>query len=186
VRLIRLADCAVTTWRNGGGHTRVVATGPPEAEPDQFGWRLSVAQVDRSGPFSAYPGVERHLILAEGDSLTLVVDGRPRVLRPSELTAFDGGAQVSGEVAGSPVMAVNLMTRRDQVSAQVAVEDGAAGVLVGSAETEVLVVALSRQTTLGQGGDALSALDTLWLGAGEHVPVCGGTVVVITLAPQKV
>lgn len=196
MRLIRLADRPVTAWRNGGGQTRVVAQEPPGADDDRFSWRLSVAQVDRSGPFSAYPGIERQLILAGTESLTLVIDGRRHVLRPGDVTAFDGGARVSGEVSSGPVTAVNLMTRPDRVTAQVRIQDAAAGLVVGPTAgseategTEVLAVALTRHTTLGPGGDALDALDalgTVWLGAGERVQLFGGTVAVITLRSQNV
>lgn len=57
-----------------------------------FDWRVSVADVDRPGPFSALPGVDGVIVLLEGSGLVLTVDGREQVLRPLEPFAFSGDA----------------------------------------------------------------------------------------------
>ena len=54
-----LAAIAPTPWKNGGGATRELACWPPGAGIDAFDWRVSVASVAASGPFLAYPGVDR-------------------------------------------------------------------------------------------------------------------------------
>ena len=47
-------DVAPTPWRNGGGRTRELLAWPHVAD-----WkvRVSIADIDRDGPFSAFPGV---------------------------------------------------------------------------------------------------------------------------------
>src|SRR5665811_1616202 len=65
--IVRFADLPVIPWRNGGGVTReVVASGASVAsggsggsDPRDFDWRISIADVSRPGPFSAFPGVDR-------------------------------------------------------------------------------------------------------------------------------
>ena len=50
-------------WKNDAGVTREVATGP--------GWRVAIADLATSGPFSTFPGIDRVLYLLEGPPVTL-------------------------------------------------------------------------------------------------------------------
>ena len=52
--LIRLNEVAPVPWRNGGGVTRELLAWP---SPGDWALRISVAEVERDGPFSRYPGV---------------------------------------------------------------------------------------------------------------------------------
>ena len=65
----------VTPWKNGGGSTRELACWPPSAgagaDMDNFGWRVSVATIAVPGPFSAFPGVDRQIMLLQGDGVHL-------------------------------------------------------------------------------------------------------------------
>lgn len=56
-------------WRNGRGVTLEIAREP--AVGAEFAWRLSLADIDRDGDFSAYPGYRRALVLIAGDRLQL-------------------------------------------------------------------------------------------------------------------
>lgn len=56
-------------WRNGRGSTLEIAREPPDSE--QFAWRLSLARIQRSCSFSAYPGYRRALVLVSGEHLRL-------------------------------------------------------------------------------------------------------------------
>ncbi len=105
------ADRLAMPWKNGGGITREVAVSA-QAPDDDFDWRVSIAQVDRGGPFSIFVGVERVLIIMKG-ALRLSVDGQaPIVLDPaSSPFAFDGEALCVAQVI-EPVVDLNIMTRR--------------------------------------------------------------------------
>ena len=47
-------------WKNGGGTTREVLKSPASATIDTFNWRISLAAVATSGPFSLFPeSIER-------------------------------------------------------------------------------------------------------------------------------
>jgi environmental stress-induced protein Ves len=74
------------------------------------GWRLSIARLDRSGPFSAFPGLRRHLVLASGAGTELDVGSTKHRLLPGEPMSFDGAAQVVARVPTTGATAVNLMT----------------------------------------------------------------------------
>lgn len=80
VRILRAADRTATVWKNGGGVTREIAVWPEGAGMDDFGWRVSLAEVAADGPFSAFPGIGRTLTLAEGAGMDLTVGGVRRLV----------------------------------------------------------------------------------------------------------
>ncbi len=104
-------------WKNGTGWTREIVRVPGHGEWD---WRLSVAEIEQDGPFSAFPGVDRELVLLRGNGLRLrFEDGETRVLHPPhERLRFDGVRAVSGELLDGPTHDFNLMWRRDAVAAE--------------------------------------------------------------------
>jgi hypothetical protein len=64
--ILHLHDCPARPWKNGLGRTRELAVAPPGAGMDGFLWRVSVAEVDSAAPFSAFPGIDRTIVLLEG------------------------------------------------------------------------------------------------------------------------
>jgi len=120
--IVRFADLPVVPWRNGGGVTReVVASG--RSDPQEFDWRISIADVSQSGPFSAFPGVDRVITLVEGERMELVIDGVVHVLGLRESLSLDGTSQASCSLPAGPTRDLNVMTRSDRFSAAVAVRD---------------------------------------------------------------
>lgn len=102
-------------WKNGAGRTREIAVEPPGAGLDDFGWRISVAEVAADAPFSAYPGVDRCITLLQGAGMRLRSDdgGVDRRLdRPLEPFAFDGGTALQALLIDGPCLDFNLMMRR--------------------------------------------------------------------------
>ena len=65
--LIIEAD-AVTpqAWRNGGGQTRELLAWPSAAD---WSLRISRADIERSGPFSAFAGVQRWFEVLSGNAV---------------------------------------------------------------------------------------------------------------------
>jgi uncharacterized protein len=112
-RLIQLDQLPQSPWKNGGGSTRQLAIHPPEASLDNFAWRISCARVERGGPFSAFPGVDRSLALLDGAGLRLHLPGRTRRLHSGEPPLeFTGEEEVDAELLEGPVDDLNVMTRR--------------------------------------------------------------------------
>lgn len=99
-----------TRWKNGAGSTREIAAHPPGAA--DFDWRLSVAEVDRAAPFSAYPGIDRGIVLLEGAGLRLRGDVAHDLTEPFVPFAFAGEVRIEGEPIGGATRDFNLMTRR--------------------------------------------------------------------------
>jgi uncharacterized protein len=188
VRLVRAAECPRVPWRNGAGWTRVIAQDPRDADFDGFAWRVSLAQILADGPFSAFTGVERHLVLCEGDTMALTVDGVEHELHPTEVLPFAGESAVSCALPdGGPALALNVMVRRRVQVASVRIAYAVPDLLVAApAHSAVLVVALTPWTTLGRRRLPLGRFDTVWLRAGSHTSISGdGPVAVITIAPAS-
>jgi len=111
VRVLRANDRVAVPWRNGAGSTREVAVGG--ADESGFDWRVSLADIDRDGPFSSYDGYTRVMTLVQGDGLELILDGVPhRVERRNEPFAFDGGTPAMCRLFSGPVLALNVIGRR--------------------------------------------------------------------------
>ena len=108
----RVADVLAVPWRNGGGVTRELLAWP---DPQDWVLRVSVADIAASGPFSAYPGVDRWFAVLEGGALRLDTAGSDsKVLSASdpELHAFPGDAATHCTTLGPLTRDFNLMARR--------------------------------------------------------------------------
>ncbi len=96
-------------WRNGGGLTRELHVWPPG--PD-WRLRLSLADIQRDGPFSAFPGVQRHFAVVEGGGVALQFPQGERQLRAGEPPlAFDGALAPGCRLLAGPTRDLNLMLR---------------------------------------------------------------------------
>jgi environmental stress-induced protein Ves len=109
-----LAAIAPTPWKNGGGCTRELACWPPGAGMDAFEWRVSVATIAAPGPFSAFAGVQRQIMLLDGDGVRLrTADGAAHTLdRRWRPVAFPGEAALDCAPLGGSSTDLNLMLRR--------------------------------------------------------------------------
>lgn len=195
----RRADHVEMPWRNGGGSTLEVARWPREAGLEDFDWRLSFARVGSSGPFSAFPGVDRVLTLVRGDGMRLTLgpgedeDGRSARAAGSdgpsgrvvdlplfEPFAFPGETTVSAEV-GAPTLDVNVMTRRARVTAHVVSHRlSHEPRRVDPVTATVLLAVLDGRADLGPGEPTLEELDVAALDA--PVDLTGtGVVQIVTL-----
>jgi environmental stress-induced protein Ves len=108
-----LSDCPPQAWRNGGGQTRELLCWPPHSAPDDWALRVSVADIDRSGLFSAYPGIERWFAVLEGRGVALELpDGRHTLGPDGGTLRFDGEAAPAAHLIAGPTRDLNLMLRR--------------------------------------------------------------------------
>ena len=112
-QLIQYASLHPAPWKNGGGSTTEIAVSPAGTGFDEFDWRVSLATISQSGPFSSFPGIDRSLALVDGDGVLLDFGDERFVLSPSEpLIEFDGEAAVHATVTGSLTTDFNVMSRR--------------------------------------------------------------------------
>ena len=116
------ADIAPTPWKNGGGSTREIACWPPGAGIENFDWRVSIASIAASGPFSVFPGIDRVITLLDGDGVHLRGDGVDhRLATPLAPFAFTGDVAIDCALLGGASSDFNVMSRRGRVRAEVRV-----------------------------------------------------------------
>ncbi|WP_257304855.1 HutD/Ves family protein [Geothrix campi] len=109
---IKPSDGRLMPWKNGGGTTLELAVDPPGATVETgFRWRLSSAEVAASGPFSAFPGLERWLLLLEGAGFDLDFGPRGRVALTEPLVPirFSGDWPATATLVDGPSTDFNLM-----------------------------------------------------------------------------
>ncbi|MET9378757.1 HutD family protein [Streptomyces sp. NPDC002992] len=153
-------------WRNGGGATREIVSWPVGAE--EFQWRASVADIDRDGPFSAFPGVDRTFTLLAGDGVRLTAPGAfDRTARAGEPLGFSGDLALTAELRGGACRVLNVMVRRDRWAARV---DRITGpVVLPSGHAGVFHVLRGRWRT-GAEGRPLAAGQGAWWDENDVAP----------------
>jgi len=162
VRLLPAEGHVRMPWRNGGGETREIAREPPQAGLAAFDWRVSIAAIDRDGPFSRFPGVARTLVLLDGAGLRLdganvhhTLAARHAVLTlrgddAVECSLLEGAVRIFNVMVRSPRPApVAVVADRD-----VDVDVAADGVAVGYAARGTLAVMARAGRLVVKEGDA--------------------------------
>lgn len=127
VHRVRLHDAAPQPWRNGGGITRELLAwalqGHARGSDAAAAWtlRVSVADIARDGPFSAFPGVDRCFAVLEGQGVVLTLDGSEHSLTPTEPPLrFDGALAPGCRLIDGPTRDLNLMVQQRDGSAAMA------------------------------------------------------------------
>jgi uncharacterized protein len=154
IKIIRRSSFTALPWKNGGGITHEAIRVPPTG--DAFLWRVSVAQIDSSGPFSDFAGYDRNMVLLRGRGIALEFGGGTQcVLRSvGDSVEFDGGVHTRCELLDGPCVDLNLMASKLLRTAA----------RIERISEPTLVAAIRGETTLIFGIQDPLSLDT---GAGE-------------------
>lgn len=162
LQIIRKASFTPRPWKNGGGITHEVIRVPSDGEA--FVWRVSVAQIESSGPFSDFSEYNRKMVLLKGaGALLKFADGRQRALRRiGDLAEFDGALATHCKLFDGPCVDLNLMVAKSQaVSVSVERLPAAQGTLQASASlTEsTLIFAVDETLALQIGSGEILHLE---------------------------
>jgi len=111
-------------WANRSGVTHEVAICPSDAGFADFDWRISLADISVDGDFSSFVGVERVLVLIEGEGMNLTLDGETQYLEPLSPVYFSGESVVSCTLPHGPTRDLNVMCRRERVACVVDILHG--------------------------------------------------------------
>ncbi len=112
--VLRESAYVCVPWKNGGGQTREIHREPPG--PAAFDWRLSLAAVDRGGPFSAFEGYDRTLVLVRGAGIELSFGphGQAKLSAVGQVVSFDGGWPTSCTLLDGPSTDLNLIVSQER------------------------------------------------------------------------
>lgn len=176
MRRIDASECRRVRWKNDGGWTTEIARSDDAGCGDGgFRWRISIAEIECDGPFSAFPGIARDLLLLDGNGIELAIgDAAPRQLTQRfERVHFDGAAAVQCRLLDGPTRDFNVMARHDAVRAEVVARPLLGSMLIfPEAGVEWLVHALAGHARARSGGEEV----TLDSGASLHLDLRGGAV----------
>lgn len=130
VRLLGPEDARRMPWKNGAGTTRELAIHPPGAGLDgtPFLWRISIADVAADGPFSAFPGYDRSIMLVAGQGMQLSTSGEApvRLAACYQPWRFSGDTATHCHLLSGPVRDFNVMSRRGVIEHRCDVISGGA------------------------------------------------------------
>lgn len=158
LRILRHSDYPSRPWKNGGGTTRDILVSPPGASLDEFDWRLSLAQVDRDGPFSRFDNVDRTLVLLSG-AMTLHEPDRRIELVRGEPVEFPGERAIDATLHGGATVDFNVMTRRGRASHNV--ERAIMGTRMNIQSSDrIVIVVFALDEGLSVEGQSMNASDT--------------------------
>jgi uncharacterized protein len=198
LRLLPAHEYRRERWRNGLGWTREIHRELPIVEADATAnddwlWRLSIAEVEQDAAFSAFPGIDRELVLLHGNGLRLRFDdGETVVLDPPHgRHRFAGERPLRGEPIDGMTHDFNLMWRRDRIEADLWHRPlvGSMVLFAEPGETWVLHLLAGRaEASEGEQRCSAAIADTLFLRGGDARTRCvvdgGGEMLVIRLRPR--
>jgi environmental stress-induced protein Ves len=176
----RISRVPSIPWKNGGGTTRTLAVFPEGAGIDDFLWRISLAEISRPGPFSSFLGVDRTIMLCQGDGVRLrsAAWGEHELAEAYAPFAFRGEEHVSCALLGSTTTDLNLMVRRGPV--QGTLRTYRAAVEITGVLEEVVILCAEGRVLARVGNEVVSIC------AGEFLRVLKSNLAVQVDAPESV
>ena len=197
MRIVRTADCVSIPWKNALGASRVIASDPPGSGYDTVNWQIGTTEFGIDCPFSSLPGMDRQFMLLSGGGVELhcidVVSGidiRRAVDNPFVPFAFRGDWQTTCRMLGEPVRVFNVMTRRTQAAARIALPRWGGSLYCQQRPGETVVVVLLAGSVQAPGqASPLELLEAVVLDSprGESCEIlAGGTqarVAIVRIAP---
>ena len=133
MRVQRFGEHRAMPWANGLGTSYEVAS--DRNADGEWTWRVAIAPVVLDGPFSVMPGVDREMVVIEGNGMVLNVDSESVKCEPGQVVRFFGDSVTIASLVDGPVVDLGLMTVRDSVIGSMVVTADAGDVI----ETDVLV-----------------------------------------------
>ena len=163
MNLRRFEDQSVVPWRNGGGFTREIAVSNGADSPFGILWRVSAATVAAAGPFSRFEGIDRTIVVIEGNGLVLVTGAeRVTLTTNSAPYAFDGESEIEAHNVDGPTIDLNIMTRRGRFVHTIRrIRSDAPATITGQQDVTILFfcgeaeISAAGTNTSAQKGDAL-------------------------------
>ena len=177
--VVRETEYVTVPWKNGGGLTREILKVP--ADTAVFDWRLSLATIERAGPFSTFDGYERTLVLVRGAGVELDFGphGQATLRTPGQMAAFDGAWATSCTLIEGSSTDLNLIVARERAQAQARlVRVTTAELIRASGWEETLICCIRGSARIENASGSVATLDPV------DVARCSPEDGVVTCAPQ--
>ena len=174
MRVQRFGEHRAMPWANGLGTSYEVAS--DRNADGEWTWRVAIAPVVLDGPFSVLPGIDRELVVLEGNGMVLDVDGESIESLPGRVVRFSGDSMTFARLVDGPVVDLGLMTVRGSVTRSMVVTADVGDVI----ECDVLV-AIGDAVFKDENGKnyRLGSRDALLGVSGHQVALLGGMAVAI-------
>jgi len=156
----RIADIPPEPWKNGGGVTRTLAR-------HGDAWRVSLADIDRDGAYSSFPGTTRLSMIVRGAGVTLRDAATVIALAPRVPLLYDGGPGWDARLVDGPCQALNVMAPAGAYRLSASLIDGQAEI---PARADAVVLAGDAEVRLHDG----AARPPVELKAGEYAVLAAG------------
>ena len=114
MRVQRFGEHLAMPWANGKGTSYEIAS--DRNESDNWSWRVATAPVKEDGSFSTLPGIDRELVVIEGNGMVLEVDGKCVECLPGQVVRFSGDSTAFARLIDGPVVDLGLMSARGSVT----------------------------------------------------------------------
>ncbi len=174
MKVQRFSEHRAMPWANGLGTSYEVAS--DRNVDGVWTWRVAIAPVVADGPFSAMPGVDRELVVIEGNGMELEVDGESVECLPGRVARFTGDSATFARLVDGSLVDLGLMTVRGVVTGSMVVVAGVGEVV----ESDVLVAIGDAVFEDEKGKNyRLGSKDALLNTRGHQLVLLGGTAIAI-------
>ncbi len=102
-------DFRIMPWKNGGGTTTELFR-LPDPDNENFLLRLSIADVNSDGPFSHYPGIDRQLLILNGEGC--VLNHQTYLTTKTSPYSFSGEYGIDCKLINGAFQDFNVMVKR--------------------------------------------------------------------------
>lgn len=160
IELVRARDYREQPWKNGGGLTREIAVALSDEATPRVLWRLSLATIERDGPFSEFRGYDRTIVAVDGGPVELEVEGQRVLLDRTDPYEFPGEAQVTCHLRAGAARDLNVITLRDDFAHDVEIVTSVQRFVLDEDEVVFVYAIEGVAAALDRTCDAS---DTLWL-----------------------
>jgi environmental stress-induced protein Ves len=177
--VLRETEYVTVPWKNGGGLTREILKVPADAAA--FDWRLSLATIESAGPFSAFDGYARTLVLVRGAGVELDFGphGQATLHAPGQMATFDGAWATRCTLIEGPATDLNLIVAKERAQAQARlIRVTTAELIRTSGWEETLLCCISGSARIENASGSVATLRAL------DVARCSAEDGVVTCAPQ--
>jgi uncharacterized protein len=138
---IRFGQVVGVPWKNGGGVTREIAVYRDATVHSDFLWRVSLATISASGPFSHFQGIDRSIAVLKGAGMLLsMADGDVSLNAGSAPFTFAGEQPTTASLIAGETIDLNAMTARNVFHHKMErVSFSRSLVIEGSSDTTIVV-----------------------------------------------